>query len=47
MEKKLEKNSKDKFILDNSAFLSLEGVHLLDTVLKIYSIITTPLSYKN
>ena len=41
MGKKLEKKLKDKFLLDTSAFLSLESVNLLDTILEIFSIITT------
>lgn len=42
MEENLEENSKDKFLFDTSAFLSIESIHLLDTVTDIFSVITTP-----
>lgn len=41
MEKNSEENSKDKFLFDTSAFLSIESVHLLDTVINLFSVITT------
>ena len=41
MEKNLEESSKDKFLFDTSAFLSLESANLLDTILETFSIITT------
>lgn len=41
MEENLEENSKDKFLFDTSAFLSIESIHLLDTVIDLFSVITT------
>ncbi len=43
MEKNLEENSKDKFLFDTSAFLSIESIHLLDRIIDLFSVITTPL----
>lgn len=42
MEEKSEEKSKDKFLFDTSAFLSIESIHLLDTVIDLFSVITTP-----
>ena len=42
MEKNLEKNSKDKFLFDTSAFLSIESIHLLGMVIDLFLVITTP-----
>ncbi len=41
MEKSFEGNSRDRFLLDTSAFLSLESVHLMDTILDLFSVVTT------
>ena len=46
MEKNVEKNLKDNFLLDTSAFLSLESIHLLDQVIDLFSVITTPSVFK-
>ncbi len=42
MEENVEENSKDKFLFDTSAFLSIESIHLLDRVIDLFSVITTP-----
>lgn len=41
MEKDLEENSKDKFLFDTSAFLSLESIDLLILVIKMFLVATT------
>lgn len=46
MEKNLEEKSKDKFLFDTSAFLSIESIHLLDIVINLFSVITTPSVFK-
>ena len=41
MEKKSEESSKNEFVFDTSAFLSLEGVNLLLRILELSSVLTT------